>query len=102
MDVLSGAAVGGAGKLLGSLTINHGARFYFDPQATLTVSAQVWLSRDFGVSSLIGLDGNTARGRYLLIENPLFRPQPGLFQNIGRENAVAIGQGKQAWFEGPG
>lgn len=101
--VMEGASIGGRGSLAGTLTLNKGARFYFHPAATLSVTRRVWLHAEFGVDHLLGLDSGVPAGRYTLIANELLRLGPYEIRNLSPDQAADIGGGKRAYFEtGPG
>jgi autotransporter-associated beta strand protein len=101
-SVASGARVGGDGSLAGALSLLSGARFIFNPSATLDVAGAVTLDNSFGVSSLVAADGSAvdwasiATGTYTLIGTS------STFNNIsdfGVGNAVAIDAGRTAYFQ---
>lgn len=101
-SVASGARVGGDGSIAGALSLLSGARFIFNPSATLDVAGAVTLDNSFSVSSLVAADGSTidwasiATGTYTLINTT------STFDNIlnfGVANAAPIDAGRTAYFQ---
>ena len=97
VSVLNGAAIGGDGTLGGSLSLAAGAQFVFSLTGALTVNGGSVTFGDFGIDDLVGLDSTVANGAYTLIDGnaPINFSQVA---NLGAQNAVGIGGGKQAYF----
>ncbi len=77
-----------------------GEDVYFEPGDTFTLGSVLTASSfhfsGFGIGSLIGLDGETPAGTNRIFSGQI--DETALF-NIGRENAVHVGNGKWAFFQ---
>jgi fibronectin-binding autotransporter adhesin len=102
VSVANAARFGGDGSLAGGLTLLSGARFIFNPSATLDVTGAVALDDSFGVASLVNADGSSidwgsiATGTYTLINTT------STFDNIlnfSVANAAPIDAGRTAYFQ---
>ena len=96
--VQSGAAIGGDGSIAGSLALDAGAKFVFDLTKTFTVNGASVTFGGFGISNLVGLDSSVAAGTYTLINGSAAFDFTNVL-NFGAENAVALGDGKSAYFK---
>lgn len=92
--VRSGAALGGDGILGGNLVLEPGARWVFDPQATITVPGAI--RGGFTLAELAGLDAGVPAGRYTLIDGAVDAAE---FSPVGEASAQDLGGGRRAWFE---
>ena len=97
VSVLSGAAIGGAGTLAGSLSLAAGAEFVFSLSGALTVNGNSVTFGNFGIDDLVGLDSTVANGAYALIDGTASINFSNV-ANLGAQNAVGISGGKQAYF----
>jgi autotransporter-associated beta strand protein len=97
VSVLSGAAIGGAGTLGGSLSLAVGAEFVFSLSGALTVNGNSVTFGNFGIDDLVGLDSSVANGAYTLIDGTASINFSNV-ANLGAQNAVGISGGKQAYF----
>lgn len=95
----SGVAVGGNGTVIGDLTFESGAKLRFEPSATLTVNGTSVEFHIFGIADVEGLDGNADIGVYTLIDGSANIDWTNV-SNVGESNAVNIGGGKAAYFQG--
>jgi autotransporter-associated beta strand protein len=68
VTVDAGATIGGDGSLGGSLHFGAGSNLIFSSTTTLTVNGSDVTFDGFGVANLIGLDGSTPDGTYVLID----------------------------------
>ncbi len=94
----SGATLGGAGSIAGSLNLEAGAKFVFSLTETLTVNGSNVDFGGFSIADLVGLDGSVANGTYLLIDGAATFNYENV-NDLGFANAVSIGDGKSAFFE---
>lgn len=95
--VKDGASIGGDGSIAGSLHFDAGANLIFDATQPLTVNGSTVTFGGFGVTDLVGFDGNVALGTYTLINGTASISTTNLL-HFGIENAYNIGAGKQAYF----
>lgn len=93
-----GSVIGGNGLINGSLHLDSGAAFIFDPTKTLTVNGAVVTFGGFGVVDLVGFSPAVPNGRYTLIDGIATTSTTNLL-NIGPANAYVLGGGRSAYFE---
>ncbi len=100
----SGAAIGGDGAILGSLTLSNGAKLVFDlNNVGLTVGGTFSLDSSFGITNLVSptlaaIDWSMVSfGTYTLV-NTTTVFNAGNIENFGISNAFFSG-GKQMYFE---
>lgn len=94
--VAKGARIGGVGSLAGGLTLTEGARFVFNPNATLTVFGTATLPNGFSINDLVTIEGSVIdwnaieSGTYTLIEGAV----------VGIDDrTVALPDGRTAFFK---
>lgn len=103
VSVANNARLGGDGSLAGDLTLAAGAKFVFNPLATLDVTGAVTLANSFGVASLVNADntaidwGGIADGVYTLIGTTASTFDT--ITNFGSANASDLGGGRSAYFQ---
>ncbi len=92
-----GAAIGGNGTITHSLAFDSGAKFVFDPAATLKAGSLSFTN--FSVGDLLGFGPEVADGVYTLLQrtNNNSISSTGL-QNLGAANAYELGGGRSAYF----
>ncbi len=66
--VESAGVIGGSGLIEGSLHLEVGAGFVFDPSGTLTVNGGTVTFGSFSIASLVGFDSSVSNGEYDLID----------------------------------
>lgn len=102
VTVADGARIGGGGSIAGSLTLEEGASFIFNPGNTLGVTGTITLNEAFSITSLVDEFGASivwteiADGIYTLISGPSVVDN---IQNLGFQNRVSIGETRFAFFE---
>ncbi len=96
--VQRGAALGGDGTISGSLSLQNGASFVFNPGSTLTVNGASVDLGNLGIASLLGLDSSTSNGTYTLINGSAVFDFADV-ANLGFDQAAALGGGKSAYFQ---
>ncbi len=97
VTVSSGAAIGGNGIISGTLTLENGAKFYFDPSYDgLTISGGTVNLGDLGIDDILNLDSSVADNTYTLLAGT-FSITGG--NNWGLANAYDLGDKKFAYFE---
>lgn len=94
VSINSGAALAGTGTTGGGVTFDSGSFIGFG-QTTLTVGGTISFGGSFGIANLAGLSSATVDGTYPLLTGAI---NTANLQNIGAENAVDLGDGKQAFF----
>lgn len=95
LDGVLGGNVGIVGDLL--FSGQEAVRLRFDENSTLTVSGTASFGGQFGIANLAGLDSSVDFGTYTLISGNVDFAN---VINVGLANAVDIGGGKLAYFEG--
>ncbi len=98
LTVGPGNVIGGDGLINGSLHLDSGAAFIFDPTKTLTVNGAVVTFGGFGIVDLVGFSPAVPNGRYTLIDGIATTSTTNLL-NIGPANAYGLGGGRSAYFE---
>lgn len=98
VTVGTGNVIGGDGLINGSLHLESGAAFVFDPTKTLTVNGAVVTFGGFGIVDLVGFSPAVPNGRYTLIDGIATTSTTNLL-NIGPANAYGLGGGRSAYFE---
>ncbi len=98
VTVDAGATIGGDGSLGGSLHFSAGSNLIFSPTTTLTVNGSDVTFDGFGVANLIGLDGNTPDGTYVLIDGAATVSTANL-SNVGYANRFGLGGDRWAYLE---
>lgn len=99
VDVQSGAAIGGAGNIAGSLLFRDGADLLFDAFKTLTVDGASVSFENFGVTNLWGFSAAVPDGTYTLLAG-LANIDTTNLRNFGVANAYSLGDGRHAYFTG--
>lgn len=99
VDVRSGAAIGGAGVIAGSLLFRDGSDLLFDAARTLTVDGASVSFENFGISNLRGFNASVADGTYTLLAG-LANINFANLRNLGVANAYSLGDGRHAFFTG--
>ena len=98
VTVGSAGTIGGDGSIAGSLHLDAGAGFIFDPLTTLTVNGTSVSFGGFGIASLLGFNPSVANGTYTLINGTATFNFANI-ANFGEENAYDLGGGRFAYFE---
>ena len=98
VTVASAAALGGSGTIGGSVSYSSGAKFAFDPAATLTINGATVTFGGFGVTNLQGLSSSTPDGTYTLMGGLATFDLTNV-SNVGTGNAYALGGGKTAYLQ---
>lgn len=95
----SDGVFGGNVSILGNLSFSgsESVRLRFNENWTLSVSGTTTFGGEFGIGNLVGLDSSVNLGTYTLISGNVDFTNVG---NVGLANAVDIGGGKLAYFEG--
>jgi autotransporter-associated beta strand protein len=94
VSVAPGALIGGGGTLGGDLALQPGARWLFDPAATMKVSGRI--TGGFCVGDVAGLDATVPAGRYTLIQGAVDAQE---FFPAAESQPQSLGGGRYAWFE---
>lgn len=98
VTVGSAGTIGGDGSIAGSLHLDAGAGFVFDPLTTLTISGASVSFGGFGITDLVGFSPSVANGTYTLINGSATFNFANV-SNFGEENAYDLGGGRIAYFE---
>lgn len=98
VTVGSAGTIGGDGGIGGSLHLDAGAGFVFDPLTTLTVNGASVSFGGFGITNLVGFSSSVANGTYTLIYGSATFNFANV-SNFGEENAYDLGGGRIAYFE---
>jgi len=98
VTVGSAGTIGGDGSIAGSLHLEAGAGFAFDPLTTLTISGASVSFGGFGITDLVGFSPSVANGTYTLINGTATFNFANV-SNFGEENAYDLGGGRIAYFE---
>jgi len=99
VDVRSGAAIGGAGVIAGSLLFRDGSDLLFDVANTLIVDGASVSFENFGVTNLRGFGTSVPDGTYTLLAGFANIDTTNL-RNFGVANAYSLGDGRHAFFTG--
>jgi len=94
VSVAPGAVIGGGGTLGGDLVLQSGARWIFDPAATMKVSGTI--TGGFPVGDVAGLGAASPVGRYTLIQGVADAQS---FSPAVESEAQNLGGTRYAWFE---
>jgi autotransporter-associated beta strand protein len=94
VTVASGAALGGGGTLGGDLVLQSGARWLFDPAATMKVRGTI--TGGFSAGDVAGLGAASPVGRYTLIQGVADAQS---FSPAVESEAQNLGGNRYAWFE---
>lgn len=95
--VAANAALGGSGTLPGNLILENGAGIVFDAGDGLTVNGATADLGNLSIAALVGLASSTPNGEYILLNGSAVFNFSAV-QNLGGANAVAIAEGKYAFF----